>query len=94
MAYVFKEDQWISYENRQSVREKVLYANEEGLAGIAVDNVAMDDFLGDCYGVTFPLVREIHDHTAAGVCGASSSTQQVQALPHFIVLMAAVTFTR
>ena len=93
VAFVFKEDQWISFENRQSVKEKVLYANNEGMAGIAVDNVAMDDFLGNCYGVTLPLLREIHDHTAAGVCGASSAAEQVRFVPPFIVLMVALMFT-
>ena len=55
---MFKEKQWVSYEDEQSVREKVKYANEQGFGGVAFNNLAYDDFDGRCNtNNKFPLLR-------------------------------------
>ena len=55
---MFKGEQWVSYEDEQSVIEKVTYANEEGFGGVAFNNLAYDDFDGRCNtSNNFPLLR-------------------------------------
>ena len=68
VPYIHLEEQWISYDDRQSVREKVEYANMEGMAGVAVNDLAMDDFTGNCFNVTFPLLREALAVQKTGDC--------------------------
>ena len=55
---MFKGEQWVSYEDEQSVIEKVKYANEQGFGGVAFNNLAYDDFEGRCNTSNkFPLLR-------------------------------------
>ena len=55
---MFKDEQWVSYEDEQSVREKVKYANKQGFGGVAFNNLAYDDFEGRCNTSNkFPLLR-------------------------------------
>ncbi|KAJ8972352.1 hypothetical protein NQ317_008762 [Molorchus minor] len=59
-------DKLISYDNEQSIAEKVQFAMEKGLAGAMVWSVDTDDFQGDCAEddgvnfVNFPLMRCIN----------------------------------
>ncbi|KAJ8967419.1 hypothetical protein NQ314_002926, partial [Rhamnusium bicolor] len=56
----------ISYDNEQSIAEKVQFAMEKGLAGAMVWSIDTDDFHGDCSEgdneefVNFPLMRCIN----------------------------------
>ena len=79
--YMWREDRWISYEDRRSVQEKVNYANNEGMAGVAIEDLSRDDVLGECYNtgypvklyhptnISYPLLRTMHD-SQGGQCGA------------------------
>ena len=58
VPYMFKGEEWVSYEDEESVKEKAKYANEEGLAGLGFNNLAYDDFDGRCNSSSniFPLL--------------------------------------
>lgn len=56
----------ISYDNEQSIAEKVQFAMEKGLGGVMVWSVDTDDFQGDCSEndaeafINFPLMKCIN----------------------------------
>ncbi|XP_065281580.2 chitinase-3-like protein 1 [Dermacentor albipictus] len=56
MAY--SEDQWVGFEDRASLRAKRPVVRRT--SGLAVWDLAMDDFAGDL-GPTWQLLREVHD---------------------------------
>ena len=68
VAYMSKDQQWVSYEDPRSVEEKVTYVNMKGMAGLAVNHIAMDDFRGECSNTTFPLLRSIQAHLHPQPC--------------------------
>ena len=41
----------------KSIEAKVEYAYDQGLAGVMAWSIDTDDFLGDCNGPTYPLLR-------------------------------------
>ncbi|XP_023310401.1 chitotriosidase-1-like [Anoplophora glabripennis] len=53
-------DQWVGYEDESSVAVKAAYANEKGLGGMMVWTLDTDDFLGNCGGQTYPLIRAMN----------------------------------
>lgn len=57
--YMYYEDQWVGYEDEESVGIKVDYVIKEGYAGVMVFNNDMDDFNGVC-GTTHPLLKVIY----------------------------------
>ncbi|KAJ8925941.1 hypothetical protein NQ315_009793 [Exocentrus adspersus] len=65
--FAVSDKQLISYDNEQSIAEKVQFAMEKGLGGIMVWSIDTDDFHGDCSDddddedpfITFPLIRSI-----------------------------------
>ncbi|XP_014217569.1 chitinase-3-like protein 1 isoform X2 [Copidosoma floridanum] len=59
MPYAYKGDQWMSFENKQSISEKVNYVMEKDLGGIAIWTVDNDDFNGVC-GEKWPLLNTIN----------------------------------
>ena len=81
VPYMWRGRRWISYEDGRSVLEKVDYANREGMAGVAVNDLWWDDVLGECYNtgypvlpyhptnISYPLLRTIY-HGQGGRCGA------------------------
>ncbi|CAG9764757.1 unnamed protein product [Ceutorhynchus assimilis] len=61
--FAVRGTQVISYDDGQSIYEKVKFAMEKNLAGIMVWSVDTDDFQGDCdeeNGQNYPLMREIN----------------------------------
>jgi len=58
-------DQWIGYENPESIAIKVDYALEKGLGGFMVWSFDTDDFGGYCGGGTYPLIKKIHSEMTA-----------------------------
>ncbi|KAH6936535.1 hypothetical protein HPB50_018934 [Hyalomma asiaticum] len=57
-SVAYSEDQWIGFEDRASMRSKRSVVSRT--SGIAVWDLAMDDFAGDL-GPTWQLLREAHD---------------------------------
>ena len=48
VPYMHNGYEWVGYEDKESVEAKVEYANKEGLAGLAINNLVYDDFEGRC----------------------------------------------
>jgi chitinase len=61
VPYKYKGDQWIGYDDDESVALKVQFAKDHNLAGVMVWTVDMDDFLGYC-GTKNQLLNAIKDN--------------------------------
>nr|QFZ95573.1 imaginal disc growth factor [Hydropsyche angustipennis] len=48
---------WVSYEDPDTAGNKAGYVRAKGLAGIAVNDLSLDDFRGLCTGDKFPILR-------------------------------------
>lgn len=66
--YALRKDQAISYDNEESLREKIRFAMKKKLAGVMVWSIDTDDFHGDCDNSNdvngspyrnYPLMRSI-----------------------------------
>lgn len=58
MPYAYKGNQWIGYDNEQSVKLKVEFAKSYSLGGVMIWSVETDDFRGIC-GSKYPLLNAI-----------------------------------
>jgi len=54
--YAFLNEQWMSYDNEESITDKVGLVNSLGLGGVSVWSIETDDFHGYCGGTKFPLI--------------------------------------
>ena len=57
---MYKQTKWVSYDNEESIWEKVHFAYDHGLAGVMTWSIDTDDFRGVCGGPHFPLLRTIN----------------------------------
>lgn len=48
---------WVSFEDPETAGNKAGYAKTNGLAGVAIHDLTMDDFRGACTGEKFPILR-------------------------------------
>ena len=65
--YMYKQTKWVSYDNEESIREKVHFAYDHGLAGVMTWSIDTDDFRGVCGGPHFPLLRTIKGFKVSSV---------------------------
>lgn len=67
VPYATKGNQWVGYDDKESVRSKVQYLKSKQLAGATVWALDLDDFRGSFCGqnLRFPLVNAIKDALAA-----------------------------
>jgi len=56
VPYVVKNDQWVGFDDERSIIEKMNWLISNNYAGAMVWTVDMDDFLGTCAGVKYPLL--------------------------------------
>ncbi|OQV25822.1 Acidic mammalian chitinase [Hypsibius exemplaris] len=56
--YARSADQWVSYDDAQSVTDKVVWAQEHGLQGVFIWHLGVDDVHGYC-GRKFPLLNAV-----------------------------------
>ena len=95
VPYMYKDDQWLSYEDEVSVAEKLRYIEEQNMAGVALNNLAWDDFLGRCKSNnTFPLLRLMRKKlkNGGGECsGSARSAQTLHPLRFLLPLLALFT---
>lgn len=50
---------WVSFEDTDTVATKASYVKNRGLGGIALFDLTLDDFRGNCAGEKFPLLKAI-----------------------------------
>jgi len=91
VSYMHKGEQWVSYEDEQSLEAKVNYANVEGLAGLAINNLAYDDFAGRCNSSNrFPLVRLVKEKLETGRGRGCASAASETSLALLLLLLPAL----
>lgn len=57
--YAFRGNQWVGYDNVDSVRRKAEYIKRENFGGAMVFSIDMDDFNNLCCRESFPLTKAI-----------------------------------
>ncbi|CRK99605.1 CLUMA_CG012917, isoform A [Clunio marinus] len=59
--------QWIAYDDPETVYQKTMFAMEKGLGGVMFWTIDTDDFRGNCYNMSYPLINTskklINDYT-------------------------------
>ncbi|XP_073812760.1 acidic mammalian chitinase-like [Musca autumnalis] len=68
--YMYKDNQWISYDNVQSLDEKMEFMNSLDLGGVMLWSIETDDFHGEC-GEKFPLLNAINRKIYTGYTNSS-----------------------
>lgn len=58
--YSYKGDQWVGYDDVDSVRKKAEYIVKQGFGGAVAWTVDLDDFLNRCCKETFPLLKSLN----------------------------------
>lgn len=59
--YTYKGNQWMGYDDQDSLKTKAQYAASKGLGGAMVWSVETDDFHGTCHGTPFILIKTIYE---------------------------------
>ena len=61
VPYIVKSDQWVTYDDIQSIKDKVEFLNSKNLAGAMVWSIDADDYKNACGDVqgNYPLLRTI-----------------------------------
>lgn len=59
VPYMYKNYQWVSYDNARSIAIKVNYAKSLNLGGVMIWSIETEDFLGTC-GTKYPLLNAIN----------------------------------
>lgn len=60
VPFAYKGNQWVSYDNVESIKTKATYALQQNLGGIMIWSIETDDFKGTCSGTKFPLLVAIN----------------------------------
>lgn len=58
VPYAYKGDQWVGYDNVNSIRLKTQYALRKGLGGVMFWDLALDDFKGTFCGEGMFVFKE------------------------------------
>lgn len=74
---IYKSNQWIGYDNAQSIRKKVDYANALNLGGVMIWSIETDDFRGGC-GTKYPLLNTINNALGNSQGGGNAETEVPQ----------------
>ncbi|XP_033213765.1 probable chitinase 10 [Belonocnema kinseyi] len=59
VPYIYQGKDVIGYENVASIKKKAEYAMSMNLAGVFVDSLEDDDFIGACGGGKYPLLKTV-----------------------------------
>lgn len=57
VPYAYKDDQWVGYDDDDSLRTKISYINDNKLGGIMFWSIETDDFANLCGNGKFPLLK-------------------------------------
>lgn len=60
VPYAWKGNQWIGYDDIESIKLKTKLASVMNLGGAMVWSIETDDFKGTCHGQRHPLIRAIN----------------------------------
>ncbi|XP_076073758.1 chitotriosidase-1-like [Mytilus galloprovincialis] len=60
VPYLVKDDQWVGYDDVDSLSIKVQYVKQQRFGGIMVWALDLDDFKGTCGQGTYPLLKRIN----------------------------------
>ncbi|XP_042232701.1 chitotriosidase-1-like [Homarus americanus] len=66
--HLTSDDQWVGYDDIDTVTRKAQYALKKGLGGVMIWDIAMDDFRGSCSAGVNPLLSAI-SRTLRGASG-------------------------
>ena len=59
--YAFAGDEWVSFDDLDTIQQKTKFLKEMGLGGAMVWALDLDDFQGSCNaGETYPLLKTIN----------------------------------
>ena len=59
VPYIINKNQWISYDDVQSIKDKVEFLKSKELAGATTSSIDSFDFRGDCGDGINPLLKTI-----------------------------------
>lgn len=60
ISYAYKDKQWVSYDDPRSIAIKATYVRDMGMRGMMLYSIDTDDFNGDCFGQSYPLLNAIN----------------------------------
>lgn len=66
VPYAHRENQWVGYDNEQSLVIKSNFVNNLGIAGAMVWSIETDDFRGICNSGKYPLINTIRRIVVGG----------------------------
>ncbi|XP_033726410.1 uncharacterized protein LOC117315998 [Pecten maximus] len=82
VPYAYSSDQFVGYDDEESVRVKTEYIKTQGLAGAMVWCLDLDDFSGQfCNKGPYPLLRKINDVLGSGQNPKSTTTPKKRTTP-------------
>lgn len=58
--YAYNDRQWVGYDDMESIAIKTRFASAMDLGGGMIWSIETDDFLGECHGVKYPLLKTIN----------------------------------
>ena len=59
IPYAVHANQWIGYDDEESINEKIKFLKNKKLGGAMIWSIDTDDFHGHCSGKKYPLVKDI-----------------------------------
>lgn len=65
VPYSYKGEEWIGYDNAQSIELKTKYAMAKNLGGVLIWSISSDDWKNTCHGGKWPLLNAV-DRTIKG----------------------------
>lgn len=70
--YAYLKDQWVSYDDVESIKRKAAYIKENGFGGAVAWTVDLDDFSNRCCQGRFPLLTTLNKELGLIAQGAAS----------------------
>lgn len=58
-AYAFRDDQWVSFDDIDTLKFKTKYVKDMNLGGVMIKTLHMDDFKGKCGCGKFPMLTTL-----------------------------------